>query len=1285
MSDLKVDVVAIQEANFPVKMVNGKETHIIPEIRGWNVVAQERKTGRKTGTNSAGRGGVAWLIKEGINYDILKTPPTVRNDNTTEWVGIRVYQERNNNVVNHKDLYNLYVPPIHESSKDDDRQQKFNTAAMPNDENTLYFGDVNCHGTWDDRIAANNMAEMWEDWLTNNDFSYMNSPFSYTRKDSSGRKSSPDISVIHNKLLGNYSWIPQERNPGGSDHLPILITLSLDNSGKKKISRKNKGQAKWAHNKAHWDLFKDMIETDLKSWFAEDNEPCTLKDMSAKLCSTIISAAKAAIPRGNRPNIKPFWNDAIKDAMKESNDARDKCHLSDTHAQAYKTARDNLYKVTNDAKEESWQKYASELDPKTDPSKVWKTIAAMDGRKPKARSGTSIKMGNKSATTDMQKAKLFNQSYQRESRIPKDKKADKPTIKAHRASVKKCSRCEGLQTGMCCPFTKEELKTALRRLKTGKSPGEDDITNNMLVHLPDIGKEALLSLYNKSWESKSCPKEWKSAVIVTIPKPGKDPSLTTSYRPISLLSTISKLMERLVQQRLQDLLERGNKLFPGQAGFRKGRSTTEQIQRLVQAISDNNQNRLKTTVVYVDFTKAYDKVWRDRLWMKMGQLAIPACVIQWVKSLLSDRYARVRYNNAKSSKLRYDNGLPQGSVLAPLLWLIYINDLPDTLPIATQVGVSSSLFADDVAIAASGKTKQECERQLQPAMDALVKWCKQNKVTISTSKTVCCLYTKDNKEKNGRSVPNLTLDGSVIQHDTAPKFLGVHIDQGLTFKKHAEYIATKAGKRNKILRALSGRKWGQKTKSLKTLHQGYTQAAIDHGIGAWGIMASQSTLEMVSKKEREAARVITGCTRDTPKTALMREAGLTPTRSRAEIQATLQHERSTRLPPDIPSRQIEESYAPLRLKRAADRGGAPNDKLLPPRETAWKTLCQAQLESIPKEPALLHPQLEPWKWDFPDCQFNTVLEGCSGKADTEEHITQAYLYLMENVKDVDIVCFTDGSAMEGTKNGGAGGIVQIPGEEKITVKEPCGVICSSFRAEMKAIERALQTTLDNLDNEIEYDRNMWVITDSLSAVTALSSGPGAQYDPIGSRIWDLLSEISHRNIKVTFQWIPGHKGIPGNEEADKAAGEASLLPQDQCPIDFQTTKCAVKRLVSEQWAERAKKEDLYFNKVTGGTPKQLPTELDRQEEITIHQLRTGKSPLAAHCLTRYSGLPDDKGKCLAGCDTMETVDHLLNCPIYAQPRHYVFGHDDVTQDLNQEPKKILKFLKKIDRLTAPKL
>ncbi len=156
-------------------------------------------------------------------------------------------------------------------------------------------------------------------------------------------------------------------------------------------------------------------------------------------------------------------------------------------------------------------------------------------------------------------------------------------------------------------------------------------------------------------------------------------------------------------------------------------------------------------------------------------------------------------------------------------------------------------------------------------------------------------------QAGGRKVPNIYLNGIKVYFNTAPKFLGVHIDQGLTFKTHAEYAAGKAGKRNRILRSLSGRKWGQKGKSLRTVHCTYTQAATDHGIGAWGTMAAPSTLDIVGKKEREAARIITGCTSDTPKDALVREAGLLPTDLRAPLQATLQHERSTRLPEDVPA------------------------------------------------------------------------------------------------------------------------------------------------------------------------------------------------------------------------------------------------------------------------------------------------------------------------------------------------------------------------------------------------
>ncbi len=146
----------------------------------------------------------------------------------------------------------------------------------------------------------------------------------------------------------------------------------------------------------------------------------------------------------------------------------------------------------------------------------------------------------------------------------------------------------------------------------------------MLKHSQGKTKETLLRLLNKSWQEKKCPKEWKRAEIVAIPKPGKDHSITTSYRPISLLSCTSKLMERLVQTRLQYFLEHNNILHPSQAGFRKCRSTNEQIHRLTQTIVDGFQQHQRSLVVYVDFTKAYDKVWRSNLWGKMGKMGIPS-------------------------------------------------------------------------------------------------------------------------------------------------------------------------------------------------------------------------------------------------------------------------------------------------------------------------------------------------------------------------------------------------------------------------------------------------------------------------------------------------------------------------------------------------------------------------------------------------------------------------------------------------------------------------------------
>jgi len=149
--------------------------------------------------------------------------------------------------------------------------------------------------------------------------------------------------------------------------------------------------------------------------------------------------------------------------------------------------------------------------------------------------------------------------------------------------------------------------------------------------------------------------------------------------------------------------------------------------------------------VYVDFSKAYDKVWRNKLYAKMGDtdMEIPGCYTKWIQSLLSNRNSFVNWYGSKSGKRRFDNGVPQGSVISPLLWLIYINDLTSTLPVEVQTGVAQSLFADDLALMCKGETVEECEQKMQKALDCLEKWAVDNKMEISItdgkdSKTVSC-------------------------------------------------------------------------------------------------------------------------------------------------------------------------------------------------------------------------------------------------------------------------------------------------------------------------------------------------------------------------------------------------------------------------------------------------------------------------------------------------------------------------------------------------------------------
>ena len=250
-------------------------------------------------------------------------------------------------------------------------------------------------------------------------------------------------------------------------------------------------------------------------------------------------------------------------------------------------------------------------------------------------------------------------------------------------------------SSFCSPFSHTEFLAAASNLSSSTVTGPDKVAYPMLKHLPRSGMDLLLYIFNLSWSSHSFPSIWKTSSIIPIHKMGKPLDSPASFRPISLTSCVSKLFERIILSRLFFFLESNSILSPGQAGFCPGRSTLDQILFLSQSISDGfNKPRpgSRTFLSTIDFSKAFDSVWHPALFHKLISAGLRPCFARWTQSFLSDRRACVVFHKSHSFRVR--RGVLQGSVLGPVLFSLFINDLPASLPSS----FSCSLYANDLAI-----------------------------------------------------------------------------------------------------------------------------------------------------------------------------------------------------------------------------------------------------------------------------------------------------------------------------------------------------------------------------------------------------------------------------------------------------------------------------------------------------------------------------------------------------------------------------------------------------------
>ncbi|GFX42049.1 RNA-directed DNA polymerase from mobile element jockey [Trichonephila clavipes] len=348
------------------------------------------------------------------------------------------------------------------------------------------------------------------------------------------------------------------------------------------------------------------------------------------------------------------------------------------------------------------------------------------------------------------------------------------------------------------PTTPTEILSYVQRLKPRKSPGLDQISNRMIKNLPLKFLLFITLLINQLFKNSYFPNSWETAVVIPILKPDKDSALPSNYRPISLLSCLSKVYEFVLLQRLNQHCAAFNFIIPQQCGFRPKCSTVHQLLRVTELIHSGFAKHEATGILFLDIAKAFDKIWHDGLLIKLIRLDFPAPLIKSIHSFLSHRSFRVRVDRILSSPRPIRSGLPQGSLSSPLLFTLYVNDIPQT------DSSHLAMFADDTAVISQNKRFSVVISNLQHYISSLELWLNDWKIKVNASKSACLMFTRRSRLPVG--LTPVTIFGQPVPWVNVARYLGLFLDAKLTFAYHIEQTRKKALAVHAMLKRLISRR-----------------------------------------------------------------------------------------------------------------------------------------------------------------------------------------------------------------------------------------------------------------------------------------------------------------------------------------------------------------------------------------------------------------------------------------------------------------------------------------------
>lgn len=633
-----------------------------------------------------------------------------------------------------------------------------------------------------------------------------------------------DIALTNNVLLGMEQLVLNRLN---SDHLPVLLKLrgnTLNDISKSRTS-------------LNWSRLKESIgNIDISiprtaTIQSIDNHTASITE---HIQIKIKSCEETKIIKGNKSEISEVTRDLIKIRN------RIRKEYQRTFNPALKVEINALQREIKhsirEQKKRNWEDFTENLV-STDNSlwRVAKKLKGSDFLMPPLTTDSGV------ATSDEEKAEAIADSLEQQfTPHPTTDQARVDNIEAEVRNYLSNPPREEIP-----PTDIDEVKQIIHDLASNKAPGSDGVTNKVIKILPDNLILHIVWIFNACLNISYFPTAWKSANIISVPKAGKNLRLPNSYRPISLLPTLGKMLEKILLNRIMPIVERSHLLPDEQFGFRPGHDTTLQVLRLVEKIAAGFASRCDTAVVLMDVGRAFDSIWLEGLIYKLAKI-LPDAYVHLVWSFLQSRNFCCKVNGKQSSARLQRAGTPQGALLSPTLYALYTRDIP------LMDGVMVSTYADDTAVTFTSENPTQLQDTLQRYLDSLLEWAEAWRIRYNPEKTEAVYCTQR------RAIPRLqlTLGNAEIAWKSSAKYLGIYIDRRLTWKTHIEKACNKGKAALNLLSSLLCGRSKLPLESKRLLYTAIIRPAIMYGCEIWG-SAAQTNLAQIQTTQNKVLRVIT--------------------------------------------------------------------------------------------------------------------------------------------------------------------------------------------------------------------------------------------------------------------------------------------------------------------------------------------------------------------------------------------------------------------------------------------